>query len=331
MSDGWLRDVRYAARGLRRSPGFAVACVLTLALGIGATSAIFTVVDAALLKEPPYPEPDRLLVLGIGGERSAFATGQLYLFLRDRLGAVEHVSAQRGAGGRNVVFGGASAHVRGLYVSEGYFAAHGASLLLGRAFTRPEVEGGVDAVVIGEGLWRRMFGARPDVLGQTLELGEVPHIIVGIAPAGFRSIPAAEVWTPLRTSLRDNSANYTILGRVPAAGTAARGASEFDAVRDEIRATFPRASGALANTNWVPMGQVLGSGVRQPLLLLLGAVGFLLLIACLNIASLHVTRALARRRETATRAAMGATRARLVRQALAESALLAAAGTAAGL
>jgi putative ABC transport system permease protein len=325
------QDVRYAARSLHRTPGFTGAALLTLALGIGATSAIFTVVNAALLKPPPYPEPDQLLVLTTpdGGSQ----TGQLFLYVRERLRAFEHLAAQRVSNGWNLVAGDYVTYVDALRVSEGYFDALGVAPLLGRGLSRGEDQPrGPDAVVISEALWRRAYGGRADVLGETIQLGGVPHTIVGIMPAAFRSIPDAEVWTPLRTTATDNTQNYRIVGRLREGVTTSQAAAEFNALRPDIRRDFPRNnSNRLATTGWLPLRQVLGVNVRQPLLMLLGAVVFLLLIACLNVASLQLTRALGRRRELVTRAALGGSPFRLVRQVLVESALLAISGALLGL
>ena len=210
------RELALAMRALRRAPGFSAAVLLTLALGIGATSAVFTIFHAVVLTVPPYPKPDRLLVLGVTGDGMGSAqTGQAYLFLRDRLTTVEHVSAQRGTNGWNMRVDDTTTHVDGLQVSEDYFAAHATAPLLGRAFVHEETQpGGPNAIVISEDVWHRFFGARPDILGQIIELGEVRHTIVGVAPHAFRSIPTADVFTPLRTTIQDNSANYRVLARL---------------------------------------------------------------------------------------------------------------------
>jgi predicted permease len=328
------REFRYAVRSLRRSPGFTLSVLLTLSLGIGATSAVFTIFHAVVLAAPPYPQPDRLLTLGAPGEGLLDAqTGQVYLFLRDRLTTVEHVAAQQSTNGWNLRAADLTLHVDGLQVSEEYFAAHGEPLLLGRSFHRDETEPlGPNAIVISEDLWRRVFASRSDVLGQIVELGEVEYAIVGVAPRGFRSIPRVDVFTPLRTTTEDNSANYRILARLRDGQTAADAAAEFDRVRGEVLRAFPRTNRVrLATTAWRPLGVVLGERLRQPLLLVLGAVLCLLLIACVNTAGLQLTRALANHREAVTRAAIGATPGRLVRQAAAESLVFAVGGSIAGI
>ena len=325
------QDVIHAARALRRTPGFAVTAVITLALGIGATSAIFTMVNAALLKPLPYPDPGRVLVLGAGPNGAQ--PGQLFLYLRERSRSVQHVAAQRSSNGWNLVAGDVATYVTGLQVSTGYFEALGVAPLVGRGFTRAETEpNGPQGVVLSEALWRRIFAARPDAIGQPLQLGGITHTVVGVVSAAFRSIPAADVWTPLRTSTADNSFNYRIVGRLAEATTLQQAQQEFSALRAEILRAFPRTNERrLAATTWMPLRDLLAAPMRTPLLVLLGAVTFVLLIACVNVAGLQLTRALSRRRELATRAALGASRARLARPAIAESALLGLAGAAGGL
>jgi putative ABC transport system permease protein len=325
------QDVVHAARSLRRTPGFTVTAILTLALGIGATSAIFTVVNAALLRRLPYPDPDRVVMLGTRQINSQ--PGQLFLHLRDRARSVEHVSAQRATNGWNLVAGDVATYVSGMQVSAGYFDTLGVAPLLGRGFTRAETEPkGPSAVVISEALWRSLYGGRPDALGETLQLGGLTYAVVGVMPDRFRTIPDAEVWTPLITSATDNTFNYRILARVSAAASLDQARQEFDIVRPEIQRAFPRTpERRLALTTWTPLRDVVGASVRTPLLILLAAVAFVLMIACVNVAGLHLTRALGRRRELATRAALGGSRLRLARHVIAEATVLGLAGAAAGL
>jgi predicted permease len=331
MIDTLWSDARLATRSLRRTPAFTVTAIVTLALGIGATSAIFSVINAALLKPLPYPQADRIVVLGSGVNSAQ--TGQLFLHLRERARGVEHVAAQRASNGWNLVAGGVGTYVTALQVSTAYFETLGIAPLLGRGFTQAETEfKGPPAVVISEPLWRRVLGARPDAIGETVQLGGTAYTVVGVMPARFRSIPEAEVWTPLRTSVDDNSLNYRIVARLRAGGTIDDARREFDRMRAGIEREFPRTNvRRLAATTWLPLRDVLGAPTRTPLLVLLGAVGLVLLIACVNVASLQLTRALGRRRELATRGALGGTRTRLARHVVIESLLLGLAGAAAGL
>jgi predicted permease len=331
MLDLFAQDIRHAARSLGRSHGFTAAVVLTLALGIGATSSVFTLVNAALLKPLPYPSADRVMALATadGGAQ----TGQLFLFMRDRVRLFDHVAAQRSSNGWNIIAGDVAAYVTALRVSEDYFDTLGVHPLLGRGFSRIEDQpDGPNAVILNEDLWRRAYAGRTDALGQTILLGGVPHTVVGVMPASFRTNPDVEVWTPLRTGTADNGQNYQILGRLRAGATPAQAAAELNALRPSIQNAFSRYSPRrLAATNWIPLRDVQGLNVRQPLLMLLGAVALLLLIACVNVAGLQLTRALGRRREIATRAALGSSRVRLIRHVAVESSLLSLGGGVAGI
>jgi predicted permease len=331
MMDTLWSDVRLAARSLRRTPGFTATAIVTLTLGIGATSAIFTVMNAALLKPLPYPRPDRVVVLASAANSSQ--TGQLFLYLRERARSVERVAAQRASNGWNLVAGGAGTYVTALQVSTAYFETLGVAPLLGRGFTPAETAfKGPEAVVISEPLWRRALGGRPDAIGQVVQLGATPHTVVGVMPAGFRSIPEAEVWTPMRTSASDNTLNYRIVARLREGATLADARRELDVLRPGIEREFPRMNvRRLAATTWLPLRDLLGAPMRTPLLLLLAAVGVVLLIACVNVAGLQLARALGRRRELATRAALGGTRARLARHVAVEALLLGLAGAIGGL
>jgi len=327
-----IEDLRFALRSLRRTPRFTLMSVLTLALGIGATTAIFTVVNAALFKPLPYADPDRLLTLGLRQGVGA-QTGQVFLFMRERSRAFDHVAAQGSATGWNVSNAEVTTFAKGLRVSSGYFAALGATPFLGREFSRVEDEpNGPNVVVISEALWRRAFAARPGILGTVVELGGIPHAIVGVMPASFRSIPDADLWTPVRTTRRDNGQNYTIFARLRDDATVVQAATELDSLRDDLRREFPRMNPRRIDALvWTPYRNVLGRTYRQPLFVLLGAVAFLLLIACVNLAGLQLTRAAARRCELATRAALGGGRLRLARQVLVEALMLAIISAAAGI
>ncbi len=331
MLDALGQDIRHAARSLRRSPGFTAAALLTFALGIGATTAIFTVVNAALLKPLPYPDPERLFVLTPPEVRSI--TGQIFLHVRDRARLFEHVVAQGGGGGMNLVADGYTEYVETQRVSEGFFLAHAVNPLLGRGFSRAEDQpNGPNAVVISAALWRRVYGGRTEALGETMRLGDVPHTLVGVMPDGFRTIPDADLWTPLGTTASDNGANYRVIGRLREHVTAAQAAAELETLRAGILREFPRyGARTIESYLWMPYRHFMGSGVRQLLFVLLAAVSFLLLIACVNVSSLQLTRALARRRELAVRIALGGSRLRVARQAFVESMLLALVGAVAGL
>ncbi len=326
-----MPDLRYAIRSLRRSPTFAVTAVATLALGIGATSAIFAIVNAALFKPLPYPNPEELVVLTTPSPRAS--TGQLFLFVRDRVPAMRSVAAQGNGSGWNLSARNLVTYVRDQRVSAAYFATHGITPMLGREFSRAdETPGSADAVIISERLWHRTFDGNADALGQTVLLGEAPYTIIGVVPDSFRSMPEVDLWTPLRTSTSDNGANYLVVGRLRDGVTHAQAGAAIDNLRSSIQQEFPRYSAEYVSLlTWMPYREYVGFGMRRLFMILLGAVGFLLLIACVNVASLHLTRALGRRQEMALRGALGASRLRLLRHVFVESIVLSLIGAAAGL
>jgi putative ABC transport system permease protein len=323
-----MSDLRQIVRGLLRAPGFTLAVVVTLALGIGATAAIFSVVYAVLLKPLPYPAPERLFVLGPGAQ-----TGEVFHYVRDRIDAFENVAARRGTTGWNLVAGAHVEHVIGVPVSRGYFDVLGVPPLVGRGFSAAEDQPrGPGAVVLSEAVWRRVLGGRPEAIGEVIQLGGIPHTIVGIMPSRFRAIPEAALWTPLQVSSRSTDSNYTVIARLRPQVTEARAAAELDALRTSMAGDLPGVSAERANAlAWVSYQQWLGRSNRNELELLLGAVSFLLLIASVNVASLQLVRGVAKRREMATRAALGGGRVRLTQYILIESVVISLCGAALGL
>src|SRR6185436_15657836 len=329
--DALLLDVRQALRALRRARGFTLGAILTLALGIGSAVTIFNLANAALFKPLPYPDPDRLLVLTTEGRPSAF-DGAQFLGLRDRVRQFDAIAAQSSISSFNLITDRAAVYVTGLRVTQDYFRVHRVSLL-GRTFSEAEVlPGGPEAVLISDDVWARVFNRRPDAIGNTIRLASVAYTVVGIMPAGFRSIPAADIVIPLRTTTRDTGRNYTVLARLRRDASLASTQPELDQWRsDAIKARPGIDERTVPHFSWVPYRDILGSGYRQPLLIMLAAVSVLLLIACVNVASLNIARAIARQREIATRAALGAPLSRLLRHSFVESLVIAIASGATGL
>jgi putative ABC transport system permease protein len=322
-----LQDIRIAWRSLLRTPGFTIAALLTLALGIGSTTAIFSLVNATLIKPVPYPEPDRLAVL-----TSTFGSSQsglVFTMVRDRIRAIETVAAQSSTTSWNVSTPESAISVRGLRVSTDYLKVHGVAPFAGREFTTVEdTPDGPDSAIISNRLAARLFSGATSALGRTVMLGGRPHTVVGVLPADFVSIPDAEVLTPLRTTARDTGVNYRVLGRLRTDTTTESAQAELATMRQDLLREIPSlVESRVPQFSWAGYREVLGRGVRQPLLVLLGAVGFLLLIACANVANLYIARAVARHREIATRASLGASRGRLARHVLTEAVMLAALGS----
>ena len=332
-----LHDIRYALRSLRRTPGFTTAALLTLALGIGATTAIFSLVNAMLLKPVPYPDPDRIAILtaryGTSPVPNSSQSGLTFTLVRDRIRVIEAVAAQGSVTNWNLSTPEATVSVRAVRVSTDYLKAHGVQPLAGREFTPAEdTPQGPDVVMLSDSLATRVFSSATVALGRAVTLGGRPYTVVGVLPRDFASIPSADVLTPLRTTERDTGVNYRVIGRLRQDSTPEAAQAELDAVRADLLRTIPNlVESRVPRFSWTGYREVLGQGVRQPLVILLGAVGFLLLIACVNVANLYIARAVARHREIATRASLGASRGRLLRQVLTESMMVAVAGAVLGL
>jgi len=330
-----VQDSRYAFRSLRRTPAFTIAALLTLAVGIGANTAIFSVVDAVLLRPLPYLEPDRIVQLlrQNKGDANAGHTGAQYMFFRDHLTSVEALAAWRDPTGFNMAAGDSAEYVRAMPVSKEFFQVFGVQPVFGDALSADHDRvGGPDAAVLGYGLFSRLFGANPNAIGSTVLLGDRPHTIVGVMPRAFRSMPTADLYIPLRPSTTGPGGgyNYGVAARLKPGVSLDQANAEVGAAFESMiaasiaadpDATRPQYKYALA-----PFQSSMSRYARPGLLMMLGAVGMLLLIACANTANLLLARASGRGREIALRAALGAGRGRIIRQLLTESVILFVAG-----
>ena len=334
-------DLIYALRGLRRKPLFTLVAVFTLALGIGANSAIFTVVNAVLLRPLSYPSPERLMMLWTYNPRQGFdkdvSTYPNFDDWRRLSTSFEVMSAYFGRD-FTLTEAGDPVQIRGAVVTPGFFEALGIAPALGRTFGAREGMAGSERVaILRHDLWRTRFGGDPAAVGRSIVLNGVTHELLGVMPASFAHPEDAQVWTPLAPSeqfadLMQSRGSFWLqaIGRLKPGVDRGRAQGEMDAIASALERQYPDVNAGIG-VRLVPLHDEIVGDVRQSLLILLGAVGLVLVIACANVANLLLTRGASRQKELAIRAALGAGRKRLLRQMLTESLVLAIAGAAAGL
>ena len=331
-----VRDTRLSARSLARSPSFAAAALLTIALGVGATTTVFSVVRGVLLRPLPFPEPEELVTVWLTNPRQGkdedVTSYPNFVDWREWSTTLSHVVGVASTL-RTLTGGGEPEEVGAVLVTSGFFEMLGVQPALGRGFRAEEVEGDAPSlvVVLSHELWTRRYAADSTVVGRTVMINDVPHEVIGVMPPGRRYPADAELWVPLTfagglAALRD--ARYSlwlpVVGRL-APGTRLEGAqAEMSAVAARLEEAFPANEGM--GIGLEPLHETLVGDVRTPLLILLGAVALVMLIAAANVANLLLARGTARGREMAVRLALGAGKARLARQVLAESGLLGVAG-----
>ncbi len=342
-----FQDIRYAIRGLRRDPSFAIVAVLTLALGIGANTTMFSLVHGVLLRPLPYEEPDRLVNiwvdLGVGNQSLPAVHPGDWRDYRERAERFEDFAAASGGTfrtGAGILTGdGKPQQVDVSVVSANFFPLLGVDPVLGRHFTEDDEQiGGSEAVLITHRLWSRRFGADPSLVGSTIVMDGVGTTVVGVLPPGFKlHLPSeaflvkdSEMYKPLRIDWDNlpprNFTSFTVFGRLKDGVTIAQAQDEMSRIQRELRSEYPVHESSDMRIRVIPLHDDIVKHSRGGLVTLLGAVGFVLLIACANVGHLILARGMAREREFALRASVGAGPRRLVRQLLTEAVALAALG-----
>jgi predicted permease len=332
-----VQDLRYALRTLRQRPAFAAIALLTLALGSGATTTMFTVSNGVLLKPLSYPDPDRLVALHALTEKYGDQWGFSYLdFLDVKRDSHSLTAVAWTYGGGTVTAPGEAEYLNARQISSDLFSVLGVTLLQGRAFQAAEDRpGAAPVIIISHGLWQRRFGGSRAAIGASLSFDGKSYTVVGIAPPGFQLDGEADVFIPIGQTteprMRNRAARFIhVLARLRPPVALAEARAEMVLISGHLAAQYPKFD---TGRTFVaePLRQELVSDVRSTLWLLLGAVSLVLLIACVNVASLLLARAVSRERELAMRIALGAGRGRLIRQCLTESAVLALSGCALGI
>jgi putative ABC transport system permease protein len=332
-----IQDVKHSVRVLLSAPSFTATAIVAIALGLGANTAIFSVVNSVLLRPLPFPEPDRIVLLMNSTQRGTFPGSSVpkYNVWRTQTATLQDVAAYDGGGpGINIGGGERPEQAKGIHVSHEFFRLFGVPVTLGRPFTAEEDRpGGGRVVLISDGLWSRRFGKDPAITGRTIILGGEPYTIIGVVGSGFDFNPTPDLLLPFQADPNSTQQAhfFQTAARLKDGVSLEQARESLKSTAAEFRSRFPQQLGPNDGFSVGFLQENMVRNVRPALLVLLGAVGFVLLMACVNVANLLLARASVRARELAIRAAIGAGRWRIVRQLLTESVLLAVAGGIVGL
>ncbi|HEY6413259.1 MAG TPA: ABC transporter permease [Edaphobacter sp.] len=327
------RDLRFAFRALAKTPGFTTIAILVIAVGIGVNTAVFSVINTVLLKPLTYPDPQSLVELRNTSPQGAFPGANVPKFniWHQQTGIFQQVAGyDQGGAGLNLTGDDHPQQVQGIHVTSDYFPMFGAQMAVGRPFTSAEDSpNGGRVVVLSYGLWKTRFGGKPDIVGTTIQIDSQPYLVVGVVNRGFVTEPAGDLWLPYQFDLtsQDMAHYFTVAARLKPGITVQQANAQLKLAADQFRRTYGDAAlGPQGGFSVVSLQESIIGDTRTSLLVLFGAVSFVLLIACANVANLLLARASARKRELATRAALGAGRGQIIRQLLIESLVLSLSG-----
>jgi putative ABC transport system permease protein len=331
------QDVRFAVRSLLKAPAFTVVAILVIAVGIGANTAVFSVINTVLLKPLTYPDPQTLVHLMNTGDQGSFPGANVPKFniWRQQTGIFHQVAAyDSGGAGLNLTGNDRPEQVQGVHVSADYFSILGAPVIAGRTFTAAEDSPhGGNVVVLSYGLWNRRFGADRSIIGRNIQLNGQPYQVVGVIGRQFVTDNPADLWLPFQFELTspDQAHYFGVIARLKSGVTVPMANAQLKLAADQYRSTYPGTLGPNNGFGVVLWQELMVRDTRSSLYVLLGAVGLVLLIACANVANLLLIRATARKRELATRSALGAGRWHIIRQLLTESLVISVTGGILGL